>query len=73
MKMVTKEEGTSQLKNEEVDKKIQLIEKNIRSLKVSLVCSYVFTIFVALLLLCYMRSEIETGVQNKNQASPLQR
>lgn len=74
--MVAKKVEKSQAKDEDVGDKMQLIEKNISSLKVSLICSYVFTIVVALFLICFMRSEIETSVQrvlNENQGNTLKR
>lgn len=74
--MVSKKVEKSQSKDDKVDVRIQLIEKNNSSLKLSLICSYVFTTVVALFLICFMKLEIETTVQrvvNENQENSVKR
>ena len=74
--MVSKKQEKSQSKEENVGDKIQLIEKNISILRISLLCSYIFTIVVAFLLIFLMKSEVESTVQrvlNENKANPLKR
>lgn len=71
MKMVVKNVENSQSVDKNVDYK-----KSISSLKIFLIFSYIFTIIVALFLICYMKSEIETTVQKvlmEHRANPLKR
>lgn len=73
MKMVSKKIEKSQSKDDKIDVRIQLIEKKYSSLKLSLICSYVFTIVVALFLICFMKLEIETTVQRVVNGNPVKR